>query len=112
MEPYRNYGRGGYGRSNSSCNMNPNQRGNNMNSNMNSHMHQNNNSSCGCSSSPKPDSSCDCKDSNPHMRHMPIAMAYVPMQKWSELNSPETALCQGTAFPELNLIFCGSRGKM
>ena len=44
--------------------------------------------------------------------NLPLAMAYVPMQKWGELYDPETAICQGTAFPELNLIFCGSRGKM
>ena len=63
----------------------------------------------------EPDSnSCDknCKDVNPHMKHMPLAMGYVPMQSWGELYDPETALCQGTAFPDLNLIFCGSRGKM
>lgn len=106
MEPYRNYGRSGYGRNNS-CGMMQNQRGNNMNS----HMYQNNNSGCSCSSSPKKDN-CDCSDNNPHMKHMPVAMAYVPMQKWADLNDPETALCQGTAFPDLNLIFCGSRGKM
>ncbi len=53
-----------------------------------------------------------CKDNNQHMGHMPIAMAYVPMQEWGDLYDHETAICQGTAFPELNLIFCGSRGKM
>lgn len=54
----------------------------------------------------------DCRDNNPHMKHMPLGMAYVPMQQWGELYNPETALCQGTAFPDLNLIFCGARGKM
>lgn len=58
--------------------------------------------------------SCDtgCKDNNSHMRHMPLAMGYVPMQSWGDLYDPATAICQGTAFPDLNLIFCGSRGKM
>lgn len=54
----------------------------------------------------------DCKDSNRHMRNMPIGMGYVPIQDWCKLYDPETAFCQGTAFPDLNLIFCGSRGKM
>lgn len=54
----------------------------------------------------------DCRDDNPHLGKMPLGMAYVPMQKWGELYDPKTALCQGTAFPDMNLIFCGSRGKM
>lgn len=45
-------------------------------------------------------------------RTMPIGMAYVPIQEWGELYEPCVALCQGTAFPNLNLIFCGARGKM
>lgn len=59
-----------------------------------------------------PENNCGCKDNNPHMGHMPIAMAYVPIQKWGEMYDPENALRQGTAFPQLNLTFCGSRGKM
>ncbi|MBQ7707222.1 MAG: spore coat associated protein CotJA [Lachnospiraceae bacterium] len=42
---------------------------------------------------------------------MPIAMAYVPMQQWEEMYKPSTAICEGTAFPGLNKIFCGVRGK-
>ena len=45
------------------------------------------------------------------MMHMPIAMAHIAMQSWNEIYDSETALCQGTIFPELNLIFCGKRGK-
>ena len=58
------------------------------------------------------DNDCDCKDNNHHMRHMTLGMGYVPMQEWSDLYDLETAICQGTIFPELNLIFCGARGKM
>ncbi len=53
---------------------------------------------------------CDCGDSNKHMREMRIGIGYIPMQTWGEMYDPCTALCQGTAFPELNLIFCGVRG--
>ncbi len=53
---------------------------------------------------------CGCGDKNEHMRHMPVGIGYVPMQKWEEMYDPATALCQGTAFPSLNLIFCGKRG--
>ena len=42
----------------------------------------------------------------------PLAMAYVPMQAWEKMYDQKTALVQGTAFPSLNLIFCGVRGKM
>ena len=64
---------------------------------------------CGCASVSRR-SNCDCGDNNEHMRRMPVGMGYVPMQKWEEMYDPATALCQGTAFPSLNLIFCGKRG--
>lgn len=35
----------------------------------------------------------------------PIAMAYVPMQEWSETYDVQEALSIGTIFPELNLPF-------
>lgn len=54
----------------------------------------------------------DCGDRNKHMSIMPLGMGYVPMQSFGELYDPCTALREGTAFPCLNLIFCGSRGKM
>ena len=104
MEPYRSYGRNnGYGR-------NMNQRGSGYGGSCDAPGKPV--SSCGCSTPGKPVSDYSCKDNNPHMRHMPVGMGYVPMQKWGTLSDPETSLCQGTAFPELNLIFCGSRGKM
>lgn len=54
----------------------------------------------------------DCGDSKKQMSTMPLGMGYVPMQSFGELYDPCTALREGTAFPCLNLIFCGSRGKM
>ncbi len=36
-----------------------------------------------------------------------IAMAYVPWQIYRDLYEPCDALCQGTVFKELNLVFCG-----
>ena len=66
-------------------------------------------SDCGCASVPHRNN-CRCGDPNEHMRHMPVGMGYVPIQKWEEMYDPATALCQGTAFPSLNLIFCGKRG--
>ena len=66
-------------------------------------------SDCGCASIPRRNN-CRCGDKKEHMRHMPVGIGYVPMQKWEEMYDPATALCQGTAFPCLNLIFCGKRG--
>ena len=54
----------------------------------------------------------DCKDNNPRLLGMPLASAFVPTQPWCQLYDKKEALCQGTAFPNLNLIFCGSRGRM
>lgn len=38
-------------------------------------------------------------------------MAYVNFQKWGKLYDMPQALCEGTAFPDLNLVFMGTRGK-
>lgn len=35
----------------------------------------------------------------------PLAMAYVPMQQWSEVYNEADAFDTGTLFPELNLPF-------
>lgn len=35
----------------------------------------------------------------------PLAMAYVPMQQWSEVYNEADAFDAGTLFPELNLPF-------
>jgi len=38
---------------------------------------------------------------------LPLAMGYVPVQKWENLYDPETALDRGTLFCCLDLPFCG-----
>ena len=40
----------------------------------------------------------------------PVAMAYVPWQRWETLYDPEKGLECGTIFPELNKPFLGVRG--
>lgn len=45
-----------------------------------------------------------------HVDQMPLAMAYVPMQKYDVTYDPCKALMLGTAFPELCKPFCGKRG--
>ena len=44
---------------------------------------------------------CQCLDS------LPLAMAYVPMQKWADTYAPATAIDRGTIFLELDLPFIG-----
>lgn len=41
----------------------------------------------------------------------PIAMAYVPWQKWGETYSPDVALAKGTLFPELYLPYTGCQRR-
>lgn len=40
---------------------------------------------------------------------LPIAMAYVPPQKWCDIFEPDAALREGTQFRELALPFTGGR---
>lgn len=40
---------------------------------------------------------------------LPLAMAYVPLQRWGATYSAQKALQQGTLFPELDLPFEGRR---
>ena len=40
----------------------------------------------------------------------PIAMAYVPWQRFDQTYDLSKALCVGTIFPELDKPFCGKRG--
>lgn len=42
--------------------------------------------------------------------NMPLAMAYVPMQKWNTTYEPDAGFNNGTIFPELNLPWLG-RGE-
>ena len=41
----------------------------------------------------------------------PLAMAYVPWQRFGQTYDLAKALCVGTIFPELDKPFCGKRGK-
>lgn len=82
MEPYRNYGR-------MQCRQSPCDTGNRVQNNK-------------CN----PPAKCDFS-----AMKMPLAMGFVHMQEWEELYSPDDALMNGTAFPSLNLIFCGIRGR-
>ena len=45
---------------------------------------------------------CDTK-----LKDLPLAMAYVPMQRWADVYSENDALCRGTLFPELDKPFHG-----
>ena len=64
------------------------------------------------SSSPSP--SCTTVSGTSEMyspiEHLPIAMAYVPCQKFSTTYDLNYALRVGTVFPELCKPFCGKRG--
>ncbi len=44
--------------------------------------------------------------------NMPLAMAYVPWQHFTQVYEPDKALAYGTIFPELNKPFLGKRGAM
>ena len=52
---------------------------------------------------------CGCTASI-HWHDKPIAMAYVPKQKYGELFDLSKALEVGTIFPELCKPFCGKGG--
>ena len=41
----------------------------------------------------------------------PLAMTYVPWQRFGQTYDLSKALCVGTSFPELDKPFCGKRGK-
>ena len=41
------------------------------------------------------------------VRDCPLAMAYVPMQRWRALYAPEDGFSRGTIFQELDLPFLG-----
>lgn len=128
MELYRPYGyrnRSGYpnpinpvtGCSCSYSNQNKNQ----SNSKQSSNIQCNSKPECHKSSSCTPSSTIctPCSEGIPmpipeynmHHFHKKPGMAYVPYQEWGELLDMANALCEGTAFKELDLVFCGSRGN-
>ena len=44
------------------------------------------------------------------LEDMPLAMAYVPWQRWQNIYDAEKGFCNGTIFQELNLPFFGVGG--
>ena len=81
------------------------------------------NQDCGCPPAPEPictpnnnermEHGCDCKErwmSDP-MQGFPLAMAYVPWQKFQKLYNEHEAFQNGTIFKELDLDYYGRRCK-
>lgn len=66
----------------------------------------------------RPASACECRcaadgcpDTADHFpANMPVAMAYVPWQKWKDIYEPCKALESGTIFAELDKPFLGKGG--
>ena len=58
----------------------------------------------------KPDSCCQPLAPSA-VDQLPLAMAYLPMQKWEMLYEPEMALRRGTLFAKLDLPFVGKVGE-
>lgn len=56
-----------------------------------------------------PQSNCGCA-MNWNSKDFPIAMGYVPMQKWSSPMNLCQGLQYGTIFEDLNKPFCGKGG--
>ena len=53
-----------------------------------------------------------CPDTTDHFpENMPVAMAYVPWQKWKDLYEPCKALECGTLFSKLDKPFLGKGGR-
>ncbi len=56
-------------------------------------------------------------DRDEHRQHtddmcrQPVGMAYIPEQLFENLYDAKCGLMEGTMFKDLNLIFCGIRGK-
>lgn len=46
---------------------------------------------------------------NEQLDNLPLAMAYVPMQKWRDIYEADVGLDRGTMFAELDLPFLGDR---
>ena len=53
--------------------------------------------------------SCRMERDVKNVDSLPLAMAYVPWQKWQNIYKPENALYAGTIFQDLDLPFTGRR---
>lgn len=49
----------------------------------------------------------ECNTSHADM--LPLAMAYVPMQKWREIYEKDKGIMRGTIFAELDMPFKGAK---
>lgn len=74
---------------------------------------------CGCNCGTQPKTYCSCHmpgavspnaEMFSHLKHLPLAMAYVPCQEFKTTFDLCYALNAGTIFPELCKPFCGKRG--
>lgn len=54
--------------------------------------------------------SCSVSYTHDTLADMPLAMAYVPWQRWRKIYDSKDALCCGTIFEELNKPFHGIGG--
>ena len=55
-------------------------------------------------------SPCDKRSACDAVDVCPLAMAYVPMQRWCDTYEPAVGWDRGTIFPELDLPFLGGGG--
>ncbi len=64
----------------------------------------------------KPQGGCEnvpaAVSGNMRLDALPLAMSYLPMQKWENLYDPEVGLDRGTIFACLDLPFTGKEGKL
>lgn len=59
---------------------------------------------------PLPNLSCENKSVCSAVDSCPLAMAYVPMQRWCNTYEPAEGWHRGTIFPDLDLPFLGGGG--
>lgn len=55
----------------------------------------------------EPQNCCQVFGEGEVLDRLPLAMAYVPMQRWEQLYEPAVALDRGTLFCKLDLPFKG-----
>lgn len=56
------------------------------------------------------DSLCQNEKISACIDHLPLAMAYVPMQSWCDVYELQVGFRKGTMFPELDKPFYGAGG--
>ncbi len=71
------------------------------------------NPQCGCGVTPVVEAGtekrCDKDDYEKCIDKLPLAMAYVPFQKWRKVHDASAGLAAGTIFQELHMPFYGDR---